>query len=136
MLTIPNALPYRHLFAHARRGLLWRRNDAHDGKPGPVFVARASPWAINRRSLASTRRSSGKHEEDLADAAAEYGAEFRIGSRSLCRHGGVRNGPKRACSRSRSRRSIPTLRSSIRRRISDSMTMAIAHRERQTISWM
>ena len=44
-LTIPNALMIGISSPYARRGLLWRKFDAHYGKPGPVLVARAPTWA-------------------------------------------------------------------------------------------
>src|SRR6476660_4876654 len=46
-LTIPNALMIGISSPYARRGLLWRKFDAHYGKPGPVLVARAPTWVMN-----------------------------------------------------------------------------------------
>ena len=61
---------------YARRGLLWRKFDAHYGKPGPVLVARAPTWLMNP-TVPVSMMIVRKYEEDPTDAAAEYGGEFR-----------------------------------------------------------
>ena len=132
-LTIPNALMIGISSPYARRGLLWRKCDAHYGKPGPVLVAKAPTWVMNPTVSREHEMIARKYEEDPADASAEYGAEFRsdleayVGIEAVraCIETGVLEKP------------FDTKHTYIAfvdpsGGSNDSMTMAIAHRENQT----
>ena len=133
-LTIPNALMIGISSPYARRGLLWRKFDAHYGKPGPVLVARAPTWVMNPTVSREHEMIVQKYEEDPADASAEYGGEFRsdleayVGVEAVraCIEVGVFEKPF-ATKHTYVAFVDPSGGSN------DSMTMAIAHRENQTV---
>lgn len=75
MATIPGALLLAASSPYARRGVMWKTYRRNYGKPGPVLV-----WKSDTRTMNPTVPQAvidEAYEEDPAAAAAEYGAEFR-----------------------------------------------------------
>jgi hypothetical protein len=74
--TGPNALLLMMSSPHARRGPLWQAFSRHYGREGaPVLVWKAPTQVMN--SSVPQRIVDEAYEEDPSRAAAEYGAEFR-----------------------------------------------------------
>ena len=82
MATIPNAMLLCASSPHSRRGALWETWSKHYGKnDDPIFV-----WQADTRSMNPSVPQSfiDRHTaEDLARAAAEYGAQFRADLEAL-----------------------------------------------------
>jgi len=75
MATVPGAMMLCASSPYARRGALWDAFRRHFGKAGPVLV-----WKADTRTMNPTVPQSiidEATEADPASAAAEYGAEFR-----------------------------------------------------------
>jgi hypothetical protein len=75
MATVPGAMLLCASSPYAKRGVLWDAYRRHFGKDGPVLV-----WKADTRSMNPTVPQSvvdEAAEADPASAAAEYGAEFR-----------------------------------------------------------
>jgi hypothetical protein len=76
MATIPGALLLGISSPYARRGALWEAYDQHYGREGdPVLVFQAESRLMNPTLSADTIEQA--HRDDPANAAAEFGAEFR-----------------------------------------------------------
>jgi hypothetical protein len=76
MSTIPNAVLLCASSPYARRGALWDAFRRHYGKPSPILV-----WKADTRTMNPTVPQSVIDEAtdaDPANAAAEYGGEFRV----------------------------------------------------------
>lgn len=75
MATIPGAMLLCASSPYARRGALWDAYRRHYGKPGPVLVWRAPTRTMNATVPQSVIDDA--IEADPASAAAEFGAQFR-----------------------------------------------------------
>ena len=76
MATLPNALLMVATSPYARRGPVWETFRSHYGKDGDsVLVWKAPTKTMN--PLVSQSIIDDAYEKDPANAAAEYGAEFR-----------------------------------------------------------
>lgn len=128
MATVPSAMLLCASSPYARRGVVWDAFCRHYGKTGPVLV-----WKADTRTMNPTVPQSiidEAIEADPASAAAEYGAEFRSDLESYisreavdaCVVGGRYELP-RASGVGFGAFCDPSGGSS------DSMTLAIAHRE-------
>lgn len=131
MATIPGAMLLMASSPYARRGELWRAFTTHYGKDSRVLVWRAASRVMNP-SIPEAFIAEA-YERDPASAEAEYGAEFRtdiesfIGIEAIrdCIEEGVRErSPDRWC------RYVGFVDPS--GGSSDSMTLAVAHREADT----
>ena len=129
MATIPEAVLICASSPYARKGELWQAYRRYHGKDGePVLVWQADTRAMNPSVPESIIAQA--YERDPASAAAEYGAQFRTDVESLLTRdavsavidAGVR---ERAPEKGRQYQAFvdPSGGSS------DSMTLAIAHRE-------
>jgi hypothetical protein len=118
---------------YARRGLLWQKFSKHYGKTGNVLVVKAPTWVMNPNVPKGGDIILEAYDNDPEAASAEYGAEFRSDLESLVSLDAVR-----ACV-------IVGLQErplALQHRYvgfcdpsggsSDSMTMAIAHKEGNT----
>lgn len=77
MATIPGAMLIGISSPYAKRGLLYRKWKKHYGKPGNVLVVKAPTWVMNPTLPRDGEFLSEAFEDDPVGAAAEYGAEFR-----------------------------------------------------------
>src|SRR5258708_25688370 len=76
MATIPRALMMKASSPYSRRGALWHDWRKHFGKDdSPVLVWQAETRTMNPSVPESF--VSAEYENDPANAAAEYGAQFR-----------------------------------------------------------
>ena len=132
MATIPGALLHLRQQPYARRGALWdayRRWYGPEAPPGSPLVWRATTREMNPTVPQSLIDAA--MERDPASARAEYYAEFRTDLEMLLTREAVRACVVPGC------RELPPLRSRYRYYAfvdprggsSDSMTLAIAHRE-------
>jgi hypothetical protein len=101
MATIPNALLIGISSPYSRKGLLWRKHEAHWGQPGRVLVARAPTWVMNPTVAREGAFIAGQYARDPAWARGEFGAEWRDDIESFvsldavrsCVQAGVRERP-------------------------------------------
>ena len=101
MATIPNALLIGISSPYSRKGLLWRKHEAHWGQPGRVLVARAPTWVMNPTVAREGEFIAGQFARDPAWARGEFGAEWRDDIESFvsldavrsCVQAGVRERP-------------------------------------------
>jgi hypothetical protein len=130
MVTIPGALLIGISSPYARRGLLWQKHQAHWGKAGSVLVIKAPTWLMNPTVSRDGETIAEAYDTDPEWASAEYGAEFRSDLESLLRLEAVQ-----ACIEEGVRERPPdrnlryTAFCDPSGGSSDSMTLAIAHRE-------
>src|SRR5262249_40899981 len=75
MATVPDALLLCLSSPYARKGELWRAYDRHFGRDGDVLVVNAPTAVMNPTGPRSVIGAAD--QDDEAAAAAEYGAEFR-----------------------------------------------------------
>jgi hypothetical protein len=75
MATVPGALLLCISSPYARRGALWDAYREHFGQDGDVLVWQASTQAMN--PALSAQIVAEAYERDAVSASAEYGAEFR-----------------------------------------------------------
>ena len=134
MATMPGAMIIGISSPYARRGLLWQKYQRHYGKEGKILVVKAPTWVMNPNVARDGEVISEAYESDPEAASAEYGAEFRSDLESLlsleaikpCIVDGVRERPPE-----RQHRYVgfcdPSGGSA------DSMTLAVAHREQDTV---
>jgi hypothetical protein len=132
MATIPNALLLCASSPYARRGALWEAHKRHFGKDGdPILV-----WQADTRTMNPTvpqRVIEDAMERDPASAVAEYGAQFRTDVEALLTRDAVE-----ACItidvRERPRMAGVKYAAFVDPSggSADSMTLAIAHRDRST----
>jgi len=132
MATIPNALLLCASSPYARRGALWEAHRRHYGKDrDPILM-----WQADTRTMNPTvpqRVIDDATERDPASAAAEYGAQFRTDVEALltrdaveaCIAIDVRERPRMAGAKYAA--FVDPSGGS-----ADSMTLAIAHRDRGT----
>jgi hypothetical protein len=133
MATMPGAMLIGISSPYARRGLLWERHRAHYGRDGNVLVVQAPTWALNLTLSRDSEIIADAFDSDPEWASAEYGAHFRADLESLVSldvvqkcisEGIVERAPERIhryvafCDPSGGS--------------SDSMTLAIAHKEGET----
>jgi hypothetical protein len=76
MATIPGAMLLCASSPYARRGSLWDAYRRYHGKDGPALVWKAATRTMNPTVPAALVADA--YEGDPASAAAEYGAEFRV----------------------------------------------------------
>jgi hypothetical protein len=130
MATIPNALLLMLSSPYARRGELWKAYQRHFGREdSPVLVWQASTRTMNPSVPQSLIAEA--YAEDDASAAAEYGAEFRRDIEAFLSKEAIE------AVTITDRRELPRLHSASYVAFvdpsggsQDSMTLAIAHRER------
>ena len=129
--TIPNAMLLCASSPYARRGELWRAYQEHYGKDGAPLV-----WQADTRTMNPSVPQSFIDEEmqrDPASAAAEYGAQFRTDVESYIPLEAVR-----ACIEPGVRERLPLRQwryvafTDPSGGSSDSMTLAMAHKEGDT----
>ena len=131
MATVPGALLLGISSPYARRGALWEAYRKHYGRDGdPVLV-----WQGDTRTMNPTvdpRLIAEAYEQDDAAAAAEYGAEFRRDIESFVSREAVEAVVVAG------RRELPPVAGMRYRAFvdpsggsQDSMTLAIAHREKE-----
>ena len=129
--TIPNAMLLCASSPYARRGELWRAYQEHYGKDGAPLV-----WQADTRTMNPSVPQSFIDEEmqrDPASAAAEYGAQFRTDVESYIPLEAVR-----ACIEPGVRERLPLRQwryvafTDPSGGSSDSMTLAVAHKEGDT----
>ncbi|MBI1650119.1 hypothetical protein [Hyphomicrobium sulfonivorans] len=77
MATIPNALLIGISSPYARRGLFWKKYQAHYGKPGRVLFLKAPTWTLNPTLPRDGDFLTEAFNDDPINAASEFGAEFR-----------------------------------------------------------
>lgn len=77
MATIPNALLIGISSPYARRGLFWKKYQAHYGKPGRVLFLKAPTWVLNPTLPRDGDFLTEAFNDDPVNAASEFGAEFR-----------------------------------------------------------
>lgn len=134
MMTIPNALLIGISSVHARRGLLWQKHADHFGKDGAVLCARAPTWVMNPTQPRDGEFIAGEYAKDPAYAAAEYGSEWRTDVEAYVSLEAVK-----ACIKDGVRERRPERRwryvgfADPSGGSSDSMTLAVAHREADTV---
>jgi hypothetical protein len=75
MATVPGSMLLCASSPYARRGSLWNAYRQHFGKDGPVLVWKADTLTMNPTVPRSVIEEA--YASDPANAAAEYGAEFR-----------------------------------------------------------
>lgn len=75
MLTIPNSMLLAASSPYSRKGVLWDAHKKHFGKASNTLVWQASTATMN--PAVDARVIADAYEADPANAAAEYGAEFR-----------------------------------------------------------
>jgi hypothetical protein len=130
MATVPGALLLGISSPYARRGVLWDAYRRHYGRDGDRILV----WQADTRAMNPTVDAhliADAYEQDDAAAAAEYGAEFRRDIESFVSREAVEAVVVAG------RRELPPL-PGVRYRAfvdpsggsQDSMTLAIAHRER------
>jgi hypothetical protein len=76
MATVPGSMLLCASSPYARRGALWDAFRKHHGRDGPVLVWKADTRTMN--PTISQELIDEAIEADPASAAAEYGAEFRV----------------------------------------------------------
>jgi hypothetical protein len=128
MVTVPGALLLCASSPYARRGALYQAYRKHYGKKGTVLVWQASTKIMNPTVPQETIDAA--YEEDGPKAAAEYGAQFRADVETF-----VSQEVIEACTVP-GRFEIPRIEGVSYQAavdpsggVSDSMTLAIAHRE-------
>jgi hypothetical protein len=78
MATVPGAMIWKLSSPYARRGVLWHDFEDHYGREDdPVLVWKAPTLRMHPRSPQVEAEVARAYAEDPANAAAEYGAEFR-----------------------------------------------------------
>lgn len=85
MATIPNSMLLVASSPYARRGELWDAFHRYYGKPSDALIWKASTKTMN--PAISDRVIEKAYERDPASAAAEYGAEFRTDIESFIDRG-------------------------------------------------
>lgn len=83
MATMPGAMLIGISSPYARKALLWKKYQAHYGKPGNVLVIKAPTWVMNPTLPRDGEFIAGEFEADPAYASAEFGAEFRTDVEAL-----------------------------------------------------
>jgi hypothetical protein len=133
MATVPGALLFCISSPYARRGALWEAYRAHHGRDGdPVLV-----WQADTRSMNPTVDPTvieAAYEADETAAAAEYGAQFRRDIEAFVTREAVE-----ACVIP-DRHELPLVVGTMPTAFvdpsggsQDSMTLAIAHREKDRV---
>jgi len=132
MATVPGAMLLCASSPYARRGALYRAYRDHHAKDSSVLV-----WKADTRTMNSTVPEAliaKAYEDDPSSAAAEYGALFRSDIESFIAREAVESCVVAG------RRELPPLRAIQYRAFvdpsggsSDSMTLAIAHLEKERI---
>jgi len=132
--TMPGAMIIGISSPYARRGLLWQKYSKHYGQEGDVLVVQAPTWVMNPNVGRDSDVVADAYDADPEAAIAEYGAQFRSDIESLvslevvqaCVQSGVRERPPQRqfgyvgfCDPSGGS--------------ADSMTLAIAHKEGETV---
>ena len=134
MVTIPGAMLIGISSPYARRGLLWRKFKKHFGKSGNVLVVKAPTWVMNPTIQREGDFLAEAYADDPMAAAAEFGAEFRSDIEAFvtrevveaCVTPGVFERPYNSAHRYTA--FVDPSGGS-----SDSMTLAIAHREGEAV---
>jgi hypothetical protein len=133
MLTIPTAMLLCASSPYARRGALYEAFKQHYGKDdAPALVWRADTLTMN--PTVSKREIEKEYELDPENAKAEFGAEFRSDIETFLSRERVM-----ACVKSELRERPPERQWSYAAFVdpsggsSDSMTLAIAHKENVTV---
>lgn len=134
MVTIPGAMLIGISSPYARRGLLWRKFKKHFGKSGNVLVVKAPTWTMNPTISREGEFLAEAYADDPLAASAEYGAEFRSDIEAFvtrevveaCVTPGVFERPYNSAHRYTA--FVDPSGGS-----SDSMTLAIAHREGEAV---
>ncbi len=75
MLTIPNSMLLAASSPYSRKGVLWDAHKKHFGKEGNTLVWQASTATMN--PAVDAQVIADAYEADPANAAAEFGGEFR-----------------------------------------------------------
>jgi hypothetical protein len=75
MATVPGSVLVCTSSPYARRGELWKAHRAHYGQDGDVIVVQGSTRQLN--PTVAQAEIDRAYEADPANAAAEYGAQFR-----------------------------------------------------------
>lgn len=132
--TMPGAMIVGISSPYARRGLLWIKYQQHYGKTGKALVVQAPTWVMNPNVPRDGEIISEAYDNDPEAASAEYGAEFRSDLESLLSLEAIK----------------PCIVENVRERpperqhtyygftdpsggSADSMTLAIAHKEAETV---
>ena len=128
MATIPKAMLLKASSPYAKRGELWEDHKRYYGQDSKVLVWQAATRVMNPSVPESFIAEA--YERDPADAAAEYGAEFRSDLESLVSREAVES-----CVLS-GRFELPPMKGVVYSAFvdpsggsADSMTLAISHRE-------
>lgn len=134
MATMPGAMIIGISSPYARRGLLWQKYQRHYGKDGSTLVVQAPTWVMNPTVGRDSEVIMEAFESDPEAARAEFGAEFRSDLEALinievlkhCIDEGVYERPPVLANRYVAF-TDPSGGSA------DSMTLAIAHKEGDTV---
>ena len=133
MATMPGAMVIGISSPYVRRGLLWKKYQGHFGKSGNVLVIKAPTWVMNPNVPRDGELISEAYEDDPDSASAEYGAEFRSDLEAL-----VSKEIVEACVTETVFERAPNRQHKYVGFVdpsggsSDSMTLAIAHKEGET----
>jgi hypothetical protein len=133
MATIPGAMLLCASSPYARRGAMWDAYEQWYGKPdSPVMFWKAATRVMN--PSVPQEFIDAAYARDPSNAAAEYGADFRTDIEALVSLESVMACVKEGVTeRKPERRHRYTLGVDISGGVSDSSTMAIAHREGSTV---